>query len=130
MALFGRGDKEKAETPQAQNASQVRPLPGHPALCRICSDRLNFSRCWLRVTMLTQCPCCGTPFPDPARVYAQTLPLCPRCGEYLEQPGFEYGLCDRCGSKHELIQGTKPSLLPNRQQRIEMEKNGKSWRRE
>jgi len=127
MALFSRGDKPKE--PEQPQASQARPVPGRMSLCRVCDKQQPFSRCWIRVTALTQCPCCGVMFPNPAAVYQQTLPACPQCGEYLEQPGFEYGLCDGCGSKYELVKGTKPGLLPNRQQRAEMATHGQVWRR-
>ena len=46
--------------------------------------------------------------------------------EFLEQPGFEYGQCDGCRSKYELVTGAKPGLLPNKQQRAEMDKVGKA----
>jgi hypothetical protein len=58
------------------------------------------------------------------------MPACPQCGELLEHPGFEYGLCDVCGSKHELVPGTRPSLLPNKVQREAMAKHGRVWRHE
>lgn len=79
---------------------------------------------------MTQCTACGLAFPNPAELYKKFQPVCPRCGEYLEQPGFEYGLCDGCGSKFELVVGAKPGLLANRQQREEMNKLGKVWRLE
>jgi hypothetical protein len=66
-------------------------------------------------------------FENPAALYNKNQPACPTCGEFLEQPGFEYGLCDGCGSKYEIMQGTVPSLLPNKKQRHAMNKVGKSW---
>jgi hypothetical protein len=114
---------------QPQGQSQAKPTNPQNAYCRICSDYRPFKRCWLRVGQLPQCPCCGHAFENRAAVYAMDLPVCPKCGEYLEHPGFQYGLCDGCGSKYELMEGTVPSLLPNRQQRAEMEKHGKSWSR-
>lgn len=126
MALFGRSDKAKS----AEAASPVRPVMGREALCSACNARKTFSRCWMRVEPVTQCSCCGLVFPNPRALYAKTHPACPQCGEFLEQPGFEYGLCDTCGSKYELVQGTKPGLLPNKKQRAEMDKVGKVWRRE
>lgn len=128
MALFGLGDKRQGES--GPPSSHTRPLAGHESFCRICNQRRQFSRCWLRVDRLTQCLNCQAVFENPAAVYRQDLPVCPRCGEYLEQPGFEYGLCDGCGSKFELTAGTLPGLLPNAKQRAEMEKSGKVWRRE
>lgn len=65
-------------------------------------------------------------FQNTRQLYAQLQPACPQCGEFLEQPGFEYGFCDRCGSKHEIVPGTKPGLLPNAQQRAEMARRGVS----
>ncbi len=127
MALFGLGDKHKREDGPPQ--STARPLAAHEAFCRVCNRHQKFSRCWLRVNPLPECPCCKTIFENPDEIYKANQPLCPRCGEYLEQPGFEYGLCDGCGSKFELTTGTQPGLLPNAKQRDEMEKNGKVWRR-
>lgn len=127
MALFGLGDKRQGgdEPPQ----SKSRPLAGHDAFCRVCDQHQQFSRCWLRVDPIGQCPSCKTVFENPAALYKQDQPTCPHCGEFLEQPGFEYGLCDGCGSKFELTAGTQPGLLPNLKQRAEMEKHGKVWRR-
>lgn len=126
MALFGRGTKDKSD----ETNSPIRPVMGREALCRVCNDRKPFTRCWLRVGPIRQCTCCGLVFENPAELYARFQPICPQCGEYLEQPGFEYGLCDVCGSKHELVTGSKPGLLPNKQQRAQMDKLGKVWRRE
>lgn len=126
MALFRKGDKEKPSA--AQNPNQGAPVIGRRAHCRICDDYRQFTKCWLRPKFLTQCPGCGLPFENPGELYKKFQPACPRCGEFLEQPGFEYGLCDSCGSKYELVPGTKPGLLPNRQQRAEMDKHGKAWR--
>ncbi len=82
----------------------------------------------MRVDVFFQCPCCGLEFGDPEPFYKEIQPACPQCGEFLEQPGFEYGLCDGCGSKYELMPGTKPGLLPNKEQRAEMDTHGKVWR--
>ena len=127
MALFGLGDKRQGGGGPPQ--STARPLAGHEAFCRVCNRRQQFSRCWLRVDPIRQCPCCKTVFENPGALYKEVQPICPRCGEYLEQPGFEYGLCDGCGSKYELVAGTQPGLLPSLEQRGEMEKHGKVWRR-
>jgi len=75
-----------------------------------------------------ECPCCDLKFEDPPFLYKRFQPTCPRCGEFLEQPNFEYGICDGCGSKYELMPGTKPGLLPNKAQRQEMDSHGKVWR--
>lgn len=127
MALFGRKEGG-AQTPQ--QSSQARPLPGRKAFCRICETEQTFARCWMRVGRVGQCPCCGAHFQDTAAVYRPFQPACPHCGEMLEQPGFEYGLCDGCGSKYELVTGTRPGLLPNKAQRAEMNKLGRVWRHE
>ena len=124
--LFGRREKEEP----VKRASQARPLLAKEALCRVCAKRQTFTRCWLRVDRLTQCTCCGAEFSNPDEIYRHHQPVCPRCEEGLEQPGFEYGFCDVCGSKYELIDGTKPSLMPNQAQRAQMNKHGKVWRRE
>jgi hypothetical protein len=129
VALFGRGGG-KEKTPQDPEATRVRPVVGRKAFCRICNAHRDFSRCWLPVAPMTRCACCGMVYEEPALLYKRTMPTCPRCGEYLEQPGFEYGLCDTCGSKFELAGGTRPSLLPNKAQRAEMDKFGKAWRQE
>ena len=125
MAIFGRG---KAEGGRAQaGAAGATPLVARQAFCRICDDYREFTKCWQRTEHLKQCPCCGVAFDDPAGLYRRNQPMCPRCGEYLEQPGFEYGLCDGCGSKFEFVTGGKPGLLPNYKQREEMNKHGKAW---
>jgi hypothetical protein len=129
MALFGRSDKEK-EAGGSSDAPPPRPVMGREGYCRICNKRVMFTRCWQRPRPLAKCEACGAPFDNPAAVYGKTIPACPRCGEYLEQPGFEYGMCDGCGSKYEFVQGAKPSLLPNRVQREAMDKIGRAWVRE
>jgi hypothetical protein len=83
----------------------------------------------MRLSFVTKCTGCGAILDNPEPLYAEFQPACPRCGEFLEQPHFIYGLCDGCGSKFELMDGTKPGLLPNRQQRAAMEAHGKTWRR-
>lgn len=130
MALFGRNDNKVAAPSGSGDAPQGRPVLGRDGYCRICGKRVMFSRCWQRPRPLAKCEACGTPFDNPAAVYAKTIPACPRCGEYLEQAGFEYGMCDECGSKYEFVQGAKPSLLPSRAQREAMDKNGRMWVRE
>lgn len=126
MALFGKGDKKRNQ--QAENSTAGRPVVGRSAYCRICDEQRQFTKCWLRPTRMTQCPACETPFQNVGELYDKFQASCPQCGEFLEQPGFEYGLCDACGSKYELVRGTKPGLLPNKQQRSEMERLGKVWR--
>ncbi|MBI4556148.1 MAG: hypothetical protein HY706_01070 [Candidatus Hydrogenedentes bacterium] len=126
MALFGRGEKPGTAGSAAQ-PSGANPTMGRRAFCRICNDYRNFSKCWLRAVPLNRCMCCGTVFDSPAKFYQRSLPVCPKCGEYLEHPGFEYGVCDGCNSKFELVGGAKPGLLPNRKQREEMNRHGKAW---
>lgn len=124
MALFGRGKKE---TSGGAQSSGMLPLVGRDVYCRVCESLQRFTRCWRRDGMVRQCPCCGLVFENPHELYKRFQPACPRCREPLEQPGFDYGLCDRCGTKYEIVEGAKPGLLPNRQQREEMDKHGKSW---
>jgi hypothetical protein len=102
---------------------------GKQAFCRVCNDQRQFTQCWLRVGLIKTCPECGFEL-DTEQVYNKYQPVCPRCEEHLEQPSFEYGLCDVCGSKYELMSGSKPSLLPNRAQRAEMNKHGKVRRQD
>ena len=97
------------------------------ATCYVCNDTRTFTKVWRRTTMMTRCPNCGLVFEEPAQLYKRFQPSCPKCEEPLEQPGFEYGYCDQCGSKYELMDGAKPGLLPNQAQRDEMKKHGKSW---
>ena len=124
MALFGRGGKETAG---AGRARDVLPLPKRDIWCAVCGETRSFTRVWRRKDMLRQCPCCGMAFDTPRALYQRFQPQCPQCGEFLEQPDFDYGHCDACGSKFEIVQGTKPGLLPNAAQRKEMEKHGKTW---
>jgi hypothetical protein len=124
VALFGKGDKTKAE----RDPNEGVPVVGRRAFCRICDDYRQFTRCWLRPKQVTRCPECGLVFENVEELYRKFQPACPNCGEFLEQPGFEYGYCDECGSKFELPTGAKPGLLPNRKQRAEMDKFGKVWR--
>jgi hypothetical protein len=121
--LLGK-KKPEAQSPQQESA---RAVMARSAYCRVCKADTQFTRCWLRIRPLQKCPCCGQQFDNPAALYARNQPACPRCGEYLEAQGFEYGLCDGCGSKYELVPNTKPSLIPNKKQRDEMNKVGKSW---
>ncbi len=132
MGLFGRRKKKGESKKTAGGAHQdvrkgVHPVVGRRVYCKMCQHEQMFTRCWRRVEMLRQCPCCGKIFENPAALYKRHQPACHGCGEFLEQPGFDYGLCDGCGTKYELVEGAKPGLLPNRQQRAEMEKHGKSW---
>ena len=119
-----RGSSPNA--PRGQQDEGVRPIMGQVAFCRICDGHRQFSRCWLRAAPVQRCSCCGLAFPDPRKLYQQDLPTCPKCGEYLECSGFQYGLCDGCGSKFELMPGTRPGLLPNKKQRAQMNTAGRS----
>lgn len=129
MALFRRkGDEAQPPRETAPSGQgEVRELMAQNAWCRLCNADQAFSRTWLRVKPPTACPCCGTPFDDLDALYRKNLPACPHCGEHLEHPGFQYGLCDGCGSKYELMQGAKPSLLPSKEQRKAMDQYGKAW---
>jgi len=126
VALFGRKPEDNQQSPQAAS-SGMQAAPAKRAFCRLCGDHQMFSKCWMHMGQLKTCGCCNTPFEDAAKLYGKNLPACPRCGEYLEQPGFVYGVCDGCGSKFELMDGAVPSLIPNLQQRRDMRKFGKAW---
>jgi hypothetical protein len=124
MGLFQR---RKAVSEAAQPKPEARQTHPREVFCRLCDEYRQFSKCWLRLGRIAQCPSCGEAFSDPAALYKQNQPACPSCGEFLEHTGFEYGLCDVCGSKYELVQGALPSLLPNRKQREDMNLTGQSW---
>ncbi len=118
MALFRkRKGSAKADT---------SPLVGRTAYCRICDADQTFTQCWRRLTLLTKCPCCGLEFENPGKIYSQHKAVCPQCDEPLEQPNFDYGACDACGSKYEIVENTKPGLLPNKEQRDAMNIYGRS----
>lgn len=124
MALFGRGKRgESADAVAAAHA----PIPGREAFCRVCDGLRRFSTCWRRSGIMVACPGCGASFENPAAIYGRRQPTCPRCEEPLESPGFEYGVCEGCGSKYELADGARPALLPNKKQRDAMNVHGRSW---
>ena len=124
MGLF-RKKKDKADTPSGGN--KVLPLVAHTVFCGVCRGERNFSKCWKRVGMVTTCTGCNHDLGDPRPFYHhQNQPKCPVCEEHLEQPEFEYGVCDGCGSKFEIMAGTKPTLLPNKKQRDAMHMHGRS----
>jgi len=125
VALFG-----KSEKPSSKHSHEAVPVVGREVYCRICDAYRPFTKCWLRQQPMTRCPECGAIFHDVEALYRKFQPVCPQCGAFLEQPGFEYGLCDVCGSRFEIVTGAKPGLLPNRRQRAEMAKHGKAWRLE
>lgn len=129
MALFGRGGSSGSK-PSDAATPESHSILGKNAFCRVCNAEATFSRCWLRVKPASKCSCCGTMLPNAPELYKKRQPSCPSCGEWLEQPGFEYGLCDTCGSKFEITEGCRPCLLPNQQQRAEMDKIGRAWSRE
>lgn len=108
-------------------SQETFPLVARQAWCSVCDAQTAFTRIWRRAAMMRKCPNCGLSFEDPGLLYKRFQPACPRCAEPLEQPDFDYGFCDRCGSKFELMEGAKPGLLPNQRQREEMDKHGKSW---
>jgi len=127
MGLFRR-TKTAGESPAAtgDGPGGGTTTIGRDAQCRVCKGPRHFSRCWLRARPLMACTQCETPLQNPEMLYAMRQPACPQCGEYLEHPGFEYGYCDDCGSKHELVEGCVPGLLPNAQQREAMNRTGRS----
>lgn len=128
MGLFGgRNNQDKA--PDSASRPTKRQLPGRKVYCRVCDTEQTFSIVWVRVEPVTTCHACRTPFANPAALYDLVPPACPQCGEYLEHPGFEYGFCDVCHSKYEVMPGTKPNLLPNKAQRDAMNKVGRIWKR-
>ncbi|MFA7691948.1 MAG: hypothetical protein GX117_02005 [Candidatus Hydrogenedentes bacterium] len=119
---------KSGDNPNKSLQSQERfPLVARHAWCSVCQQESRFTRIWRRAAMMGQCPCCQLVFEEPEQLYRRFQPACPRCAEPLEQPQFDYGFCDRCGSKFELMEGAKPGLLPNKRQRDEMNKQGKSW---
>lgn len=121
MALFRRGKSKKAK-------SGKTPLTPRRAYCRICEAERKMTQCWRRLGPVETCEACDTAFEDPAALYEKFQPACPQCDEFLEQPGFEYGLCDECGSKFELVEGMTANLLPNRAQRERMNQHGRARR--
>lgn len=125
--MFRKSGDAKAKPKAKQKTEQSSAAPTTPrdAYCRICGAVRKFTQCWKRLGHVAKCPCCSADFENPAAMYRRFQPKCPRCEEFLEQPSFEYGSCDGCGSKYELTAGTPPVLLPNRAQREEMDKNGR-----
>lgn len=123
MALFGKTEQGKRQ--KGSDIESKVPVPPQEWYCRICDARQVFTRCWKRQTVQVGCKCCGMGFEHPEEHYKTSQPRCPKCEEYLEQPGFEYGICDGCGSKFELLQGSPANLLPSSKQREEMDKVGK-----
>ena len=123
MTIFRKGPEAPPRNPD------TAPLPPVDAYCRICDDRSTFTRRWRRIRTATHCACCGLEFAAVGRMISTFQPQCPRCFEYIEQPTFEYGECEGCGSKFELMEGTYPNLLPNKFQREQMDKVGKVWRK-
>lgn len=111
MLFFGKKKKE---------GEAVHPLLGRRAFCSVCNSDQMFSKCWRRASMVRQCTGCGAPFENAGELYRGFQPQCPHCAEFLEHPGFDYGICDACGSKFELPEGAKPGLLPNKEQRQRM----------
>lgn len=130
MALFGRGGDSRSSGSDSAPAAEVHTILGKQAFCRVCNKQSQLSRCWLRTKPMTKCACCNAPLPNAAELYKKRIPACPHCGEWLEHPGFEYGLCDDCGSKYEVTEGCRPTLIPNKQQRAEMDRIGRAWSRD
>lgn len=126
MALFRR--KAEAASGEPPAAQPRLPLVSRHVYCAVCESEQDFSPCWRRAGHPTRCDACGQQFEDVAQLYKQVLPACPHCEEPLEQPGFDYGTCTTCGSKFEIMEGTKPTLLPNRAQRAAMDMHGRARR--
>jgi len=126
MPFFERARKMLGPA-RALPKEETRPLVGRTVWCGVCNLELPFTRCWRRVQPMRRCSCCGATFSDPVRLHKQPAPACPRCAEPLECPDFDYGICDGCGSKYEIMEGTKPGLLPNRDQRLAMERHGRAY---
>lgn len=112
---------------QGKSEQDAYPLVARRAWCSVCDAYRTFTTVWRRATKICTCPNCGVVFDDVEALYRRAQPACPACREPLEQPDFDYGYCDSCGSKFELVEGGKPGLLPNQRQRDEMDKHGKSW---
>lgn len=113
MLFFGRKKDKNAGQP-------TNPLVARRAFCSVCDTEQMFSKCWKRAAMVRQCTGCGTTLENSGQFYQDFQPQCPHCAEFLEHPGFDYGICDVCGSKFELPDGAKPGLLPNAEQRKRM----------
>lgn len=124
--LWFKKDKPGTDA-QGGSAQESYPLVARQAWCSVCDAYRTFTTLWRRAVMMRKCPNCGLAFEDPEPLYQRAQPTCPKCREPLEQPSFDYGYCDSCGSKFELVEGGKPGLLPNQRQRDEMDKHGKSW---
>lgn len=119
--------KDSTEKTAKSGAQETFPLVARRAWCFVCDAERDFTTLWRRAAMMRNCPNCGQVFENPKALYQRSQPSCPKCREPLEQPHFDYGYCDSCGSKFELVEGGKPGLLPNQRQRDEMDKHGKSW---
>jgi len=119
-AMFRK--QEKGE-PARDN---IQRLPSREVFCRICNKATTFSHVWKRISPQSYCMNCGYEFPDVDLVYMPFGPRCPQCEEPLEAAGFDYGLCDECSSKYELVPHTKPSWLPNQAQREKINQQGRS----
>ena len=126
MKWPGKNSFSKADSVRDGNQDTF-PLMQKKASCYVCDATRTFTKVWRRAEMVVRCQNCGLVFEDPTALYKRLQPACPNCEEPLEQPGFEYGYCDQCGSKFELMDGTKPGLLPNQAQRDKMKEHGKSW---
>ncbi len=132
MALFGRKNKAPGSRQPAERSREpadTHPLVGRRVYCQVCDADRTFSRCWRRTALMRRCPACGALFESPGKLYRDFQPECPQCAEPLEQVGFDYGICDGCGSKYEIVEGTKPGLLPNQRQRAERARIGKTYKR-
>lgn len=124
MGLFRRN---KSEGSSGRGKAETHPVPERTAYCRVCQSDQRFSNVWHRAERMRQCPACSLAFTVDNDPYQRFQPACPQCEEPMESDGFEYGFCDGCGSKYELVEGTKPGLLPNKAQRESMGRFGRAW---
>ncbi|MCD6287743.1 MAG: hypothetical protein J7M12_01375 [Candidatus Hydrogenedentes bacterium] len=117
--------RKRNDTQQGSRDNVDRMEP-RQVFCRVCGKVTQFSYVWRRKSPQVYCMNCGLEFDDVQSLYNKFGPKCPRCDEPIESIGFDYGLCDECGSKYELVAGSKPSWLPNQAQREEMNRFGRS----
>ena len=127
MNPFRREAKNSAKS-AAGSSPETVPLPPFHTYCRICDDKQTFTKRWRRIRLALNCEHCGIILDEVRELIDTFQPACPRCEEFLEQPAWEYGICDGCASKYELLEGTQPNLLPNKFQREQMDRIGKTRR--
>lgn len=117
---------KKREESQQVSRDNVERLEPREVFCRVCEKKTQFSYVWRRKSPQIYCMNCNLEFTDVQSLYNKFGPKCPQCEEPLESLDFDYGLCDDCGSKYELVAGSKPSWLPNQAQREDMNRTGRA----